>query len=52
MPIIVLFFALMLGFITFGMILNAIQECSIYWIPALFFGFLTVEQFLKFLAMC
>ena len=52
MPIMVFFGSIMLGVTCFGLILCAIEESPIYWIPAIFIGFLAVANFLKFLAMC
>ena len=52
MPIGTLFAALFTGFISVGMVFNAIEECAIYWLPAIFFGFWSVVKFLEFFAMC
>ncbi len=52
MPIAVLLISLALGVSTIGFILNAIEEHPIYWLPAILFCFLTVAEFMKFLAMC
>ena len=52
MPIMVLFASIMFAVVCFGLILCAIDESPIYWIPAIFIGFLAVANFLKFLAMC
>lgn len=52
MPLITLFLSIILGVSTFGLVLYAIEEDPLYWIPAVCFGFWAIVGFLKFIAMC